>query len=211
MTAAGEDLRHHAASTTRCAAVDAGADSLGFNFHPREPALRRRRGGARRSPRRCRAACCCVGVFVDAPRDEVARDRRRASGSTRCSSTATRPPAYCARLGCADDQGAPRPRAGDDAGARRRAYPVDFHPARRLRRRARRAARARASTRRAARGPRRASGCSSPAGCAPRHVADAVRAAAAVRRRRRLRRRARRRASRTLRRSRTFIRRAKAA
>ena len=63
---------------TRSAPSSAGADALGFVFWPTSP--RARRPGAR--PRRIARALPAVravrvGVFVDAPRDEMSADRRR--------------------------------------------------------------------------------------------------------------------------------------
>ena len=53
---------------------------------------------ARASPPRCRPFVLRVGVFVDAPRDEMRARRRRGRASTCCSSTASEPPEALARL-----------------------------------------------------------------------------------------------------------------
>ena len=77
------------------AAAAAGADFLGLNFHPREPALPRPGGGPRELAARGARRRALVGVFVDPPRAEVERiaARRRPGGAS--SSTATRTPDYC--------------------------------------------------------------------------------------------------------------------
>ena len=131
------------------AAVAAGADFIGLNFHPPSPRH------VDVEPRRAIAAAVpgtpLVGVFVDAPRARRRATSPAASGSRRCSSTATRRPAYCRGWPSADHQGAPRR-------ARRRRSPRGaplrhrLPAARQLRRRAAGRHRASRSTRRSPRG-----------------------------------------------------------
>ena len=117
-------------------AAAAGADAIGFVFWPHEPAARRPRAGgaiaAALPPFVLR-----VGVFVDAPRDEIERARRRRSGSTCCSSTAKSRPkrwaacrAACSRRSASGPASTPRTRCATKA---RRRDPARHAPAGRTR------------------------------------------------------------------------------
>ena len=70
----GQDLRDHHASRTASRRPRPGADALGFVFWPSSPRYVDRREPRARSPRALPPFVLRVGVFVDAPRDELARD-----------------------------------------------------------------------------------------------------------------------------------------
>ena len=164
----GQDLRARPASTTREAALDAGADAIGLNFvpgiaaprssSPTARAIARARAGPRRARRR-------VPRRADAPRwSAIAAEVR----STWSSCTATESPEYAAALLVPGAEGAGRRRRAPKREAAR--YPGARAPARLIRQgggsghalglRARARARSRA-----------ADGSGSPAGSTPENVA----------------------------------------
>ncbi|HXJ37059.1 MAG TPA: phosphoribosylanthranilate isomerase [Candidatus Eisenbacteria bacterium] len=103
------------------AAVDAGADLLGLNFVPSSP-----RYLVPDAARRVAAAATVplVGVFVDAPREEVLRIAAHV-GLAGLQFHGDEPPAYC-RGWTQQTIKALRPRPGEDAAARAADYDTDF-------------------------------------------------------------------------------------
>ena len=81
------------------AAIEAGADLLGFNFYPRSPRYITPAAAApivALLPRQVLA----VGIFVDAEPAAVADGDRRSRGSASCSSMATKAPTTAAASPC---------------------------------------------------------------------------------------------------------------
>jgi phosphoribosylanthranilate isomerase len=104
------------------AAVAAGADYLGLNFHPQSPrcvTLARARAIAEAV-----AGTPLVGVFVDAPRARVA-ETVAALGLFAVQFHGTESAAYCRGWPCATIK-AIRPRRDDDAAALAAAFPTDY-------------------------------------------------------------------------------------
>ena len=84
------------------AGIEAGADWLGFNFYPPSPRYISPRRPARRSPRRCGGSMPevkLVGVFVDAPVQEVTAILRRMRPGPGAAVRAMSRPSTCAMLG----------------------------------------------------------------------------------------------------------------
>ena len=187
-----QDLRHHA-GRGRDAAVEAGADPRLHLLAARARGAVDAEQAARIVAGACRRSSLPVGVFVDEPLDEVARDRRARAGSTSSSSRRRAAATLRRALGAASVKAVTRRRALAATAAA--GAPGDALPARHARPAAHggTGADVRLALRAAAAIARRAAAWCWPAASTPENVGRGDRAPRGRRRRRRQRRRARRR------------------
>ncbi len=99
-----------------CAAIDCGAEYLGFNFYPKSPRYIASTA-ARAIIERLPSDVISVGVFVNEPRPEDVDEILRVSGARVAQLHGDESPAYCASVGA--ERVIKALRAGDDFDARR--------------------------------------------------------------------------------------------
>jgi len=99
-----------------CAAIDCGAEYLGFNFYPKSPRYIAPTA-ARPIIERLPDDVISVGVFVNEPRPEDVDEIMRASGARMAQLHGDESPDYCAGVGA--ERVIKALRAGDDFDARR--------------------------------------------------------------------------------------------
>lgn len=105
-----------------CAAIDCGAEYLGFNFYPKSPRYIAP-AAARAIIERLPDEVISVGVFVNEPRPEDVDEILRVSGARMAQLHGDESPDYCASVGA--ERVIKALRAGDDFDARRVLdYPV---------------------------------------------------------------------------------------